>query len=85
MRINKRWSLFTICGLLLTTSPSHAEQSTNDEGDQHIEFKDADSLSAEAFGLLGDKLIINVRPPKATLIRPRVSFVDALYKSVEHI
>ena len=72
--------------LFMLAQPREAHaQTKHSEHEQHVAFDD-DLLNANLEGPLGGPIFApHLRPPRATLIRPRTNFVPELYKSVENI
>ena len=88
MKRNEKWLRVAGLGaaLLLTAGVAGAQEikeSTSDDG-YGYEFSD-DPLNAGGFS--ENEAIIKVRPPatRATLIRPRTSFVPELFKTVQNM
>jgi hypothetical protein len=87
MRFGMRWA---VSGALVATlfslaavSSAQVKESKSDDGYKY-QFDD-DPLSAGGFG--ADDALIKIRPiaARSTLIRPRVTFVPEMLKSIEHL
>ena len=92
MRIGMRWAVSgalvaTLFSLAAVSSAAGAsadvKESKSDDGYKY-QFDD-DPLSAGGFG--ADDALIRIRPiaARSTLIRPRVTFVPEMLKSIEHL
>ena len=72
--------------VLFAAAQAQAEVKTTKrttQGDVY-EFRD-DLLNSDVAFPKGGTIVVRFKPPRATLIRPRVSFVPELLKSVEHM
>lgn len=77
-------SLALIAGVLFAGSASAQVKTSEDKGGYGYEFKD-DPLSAVGGGPADDTIKVRPGGIRATLIRPRTSFVPEMLKSVENL
>ncbi len=71
---------------LFVSAPALAQTKTSapmssSESDQYYKFPD-DPLNAPGFGASGSTVLIPIHAQRVTLIRPRTSFVQEMFKSV---
>lgn len=71
-------------GMLLFAAPVSAQSGGKDDQGYGYEFSD-DPLNAGGFGPNDATLKVRPGPVRTTLIRPRISFVPEMLKSVENL
>lgn len=73
----------TMAAPLLCIGAAHAD--SNDKGTEVIDFPDADKLVTTNTGPDQAKIGGDHHPVRTILVRPRVSFVPELYKTIENL
>ena len=84
----KRSKLMGICvalGVFLATSSALAQRTVDSGKDGYGYEFDDDPLAAGGFGPNDASIRVRSGPIRTTLIRPRISFVDNMLKSVENL
>lgn len=91
MRFGKLFAVLTGVGVFLIASVAFAQGVKATEGEKKgadqgygYEFDD-DPLAAGGFGPNDATIRVRPGPVRTTLIRPRISFVDNMLKSVENL
>ena len=72
-------------GFVLASATYAAAQSSKETGDGYGYEFDDDPLNAGGFGPSDATIKVRARAARTTLIRPRISFVKEMLKSVENI